>query len=140
MRSRRWSRMILDHAMLRRHSTYPASDMAADTFPFFLDFGRADGGGGGTNADSVGSTLERFVRRFEDGSVASGATGACSGLAPWAEAFRFLDEDLFVGGAGAVGGCWLASEMDEPAESLAAERVTLPDMRMRLKTRNARRG
>lgn len=55
-------------------------------------------------------------------------------------AFRFLDEDLGAGGAGVVGDCWLLkSVVDEPAESLAAERVTLGDMRVRSSLRNARR-
>jgi hypothetical protein len=116
--------------------------MAVDAFPFFLDFSGADGGGGGTDADSVGSTLERLVRRFDEDSVASGAADACSGLASRTDAFRFLDDGFGGGGAGAVGACWLVSgvwEVDEPAESLAAERVTLEDMRMRLTYREIRR-
>lgn len=47
-------------------------------------------------------------------------------------AFRFFDEGLGTGGAGADGECWLLeSVLDGPAESLAAERVTLGDMRVR---------
>lgn len=60
-------------------ATYPALDMAADAFPFFRDFGGADGGG--PDADSVGSIFDRLFRRFEAASMgASGAVGACSGL------------------------------------------------------------
>jgi hypothetical protein len=100
--------------------------MTADALPFFLDFG---GGGGGTDADSVDSTFVRFVRRFEEDSVASTDAG-CSKLASRATAFRFLDAAVGWEGVGALGDCWLAVELDEPAESLAAERVTLGDMRM----------
>lgn len=106
--------------------------MAVDAFPFFLGFGAADERGGGSDADSAGSIFDRLVRRVAEDSVASGPADGCSGLASRADAFRFLDEDLGGGGAGVSGACWLGSEVDEPAESLAAERVTLEDMRMRL--------
>jgi len=79
--------------------------MAADAFPFLRDFDGADGGAGGNDADSVGSTFERLARRLEVVSVASGAADACSGLASRAGAFRFLDEDFGGGGTGVVGAC-----------------------------------
>lgn len=112
-------------------ATYPALDIFADAFPFFRDFGGADGGS--PDADSVGSIFDRLFRRVEAGSTgAAGTTGACSGLVSWAAAFRFFDEDFGAGGAGVDGDCWLLeSVLDEPAESLAAERVTLGDMRVR---------
>jgi len=76
--------------------------MAVDAFPFFLDFGGADGIGSGIDANSFGSTLVRLVRRFEEVSAASGVAGDCSGLTSLTDAFRFLDEDLGGGGAGVV--------------------------------------
>lgn len=106
--------------------------MAAEAFPFFLDFGGADGGS--PDADSAGSIFDRLFRRFAEGSAGdSGAVEACSGLGSGAVAFRFLDEAFGAEGAGVDGGCWLLeSGLGEPAESLAAERVTLEDMRVRL--------
>jgi hypothetical protein len=134
VRSRRWSGEKLEFIRhtSSRHATYPAVDMAADAFPFFLDFGAADERGGGPDTDSADSTFDRLIRRVDEDSVASGAADGCSGLASRADAFRFLDEDFGGGGVGMVGACWLGSEVDEPAESLAAERVTLEDMRLRL--------
>lgn len=117
---------VIYHAT-KGHPSYPASDMAVDAIPLFLEVRKADAG-------SEGSTFDRLFRRLEAGSIgASESAGACSGLASWAGAFRFFDETLGCGGgagAGVGGICWLlGSELDEPAESLAAERVTLGDMR-----------
>jgi hypothetical protein len=99
--------------------------MAAVALPFFRVFGVAGAGEGATSADSA-STFVRLVRRRDGASI---APAACSGLGSRATAFRFFED---VGGGGGAGGfvvCGLVVELDEPAESLAAERVTLEDMR-----------
>jgi hypothetical protein len=95
--------------------------MAALPFDFLERVGAA--------ADELsGSTLVRLARPSRVGG-ASPASLDCSGLVSTA-AFLRLREVAGVGrgggGAGGFGGC----SLEEPAEGLADERVTLDDMRI----------
>jgi len=101
----------------------PALDIADVALPFLkrVEAARAgDSGGSGT------SILVRFERPRDCGASTSSA--GCSGLGSRVGALRFL-ETVDSGREGGAGG-WAGVEFEEPAESLAEERVTLGDMRI----------
>lgn len=94
--------------------------MAALPFAFFERVGAA--------ADAVsGSALVRLARALRAGGTPSVSAG-CSGLVSTAALFRLREvagDGWGGGGAGGFGGF----SLEEPAEGLADERVTLDDMR-----------
>ena len=86
-----------------------------------------------------GSPLERLVRLLRAGATSAGSEGGSPLESRWA-ALR-LREDAgggCEGGGGGGGGGFGSSPLAEPADRLAAERVTLDDMIFWLKTLHAR--
>lgn len=93
--------------------------MAALPFAFLERVGAA--------ADELsGSGLVRLARPLRGGGASSVWLG-CSGLASMAVLLRLRDEAGGWGGGGAGG--FGGFSLEEPAEGLADERVTLDDMR-----------
>lgn len=108
----------------------PAFDIVVVAFPFLRLLGIE---AGGRSSDSGGANFDllfAFLRGVSMVSSLSGASDDGSRVA----ALRFLDEveDEGSGAVVAAGlvACGLASELDEPEESLAEERVTLGGMRI----------
>lgn len=101
-------------------STYPDDDMAALPFAFLDRDGAA--------ADELsGSTLARLARPLRVSGV-SAVSWDCAGVGSAAVFFRLREvagAEWGGGGAGGFGGF----SLEEPAEGLADERVTLDDMR-----------
>lgn len=94
--------------------------MAALPFDFLERAGAAD--------EFSGSTLVRLARAPRDVGACPASVG-CSGLVSTAAFLRLRDVagvGWGGGGAGVFGGC----SLEEPAEGLADERVTLDDMRI----------
>lgn len=87
---------------------------------------RVEAAGAGDSRGSGTSILVRFERPRDCG--ASTGSAGCSGVGSRAGALRFL-ETVDSGREGGAGG-WAGIEFEEPAESLAEERVTLGDMRI----------
>ena len=87
---------------------------------------RVEAAGAGDSGGSGASILVRFERPRDCG--ASVGCAGCWGLGSRAGALRFL-ETVDSGREGGAGG-WAGVEFEEPAESLAEERVTLGDMRI----------
>ena len=115
--------------LVRRGKSYPAFDMAFTALPFFWRVAAGCSGGGSCSADSAASSFVRFVF-LRPSPCAPFVPFCCSGLGSRA-ALRLRGGATGVGGRVAVsGGGRSACESEEPAESLAAERVTLGDMRI----------
>ena len=86
--------------------------------------------GDGAASTSSTSTFCRFERRTGTVGSARDDEATTSGLGSRRAAFLFRETGGGCGGGGELSGTWVAAAAAfEPAASLAAERVTLEDMR-----------